>query len=271
MAIPLAAKAAVILLKDKRVRNIILSIIVGVIATVVLITMALLSILTAPTQWIDDMFSGPGRDTALFLRGQYGLEQFLDDTESGYMESDGLDFSGVVFTDSDVPVVYFNQLDAQWKDIPYGDGTIGRSGCGPTSLSMVISSLTGQVVTPAAAASWAERNGYKCPGNGSYHSLIPDGAIHYGLSAEGISASEPQKIIDALTDGKLVIGIFGPGHFTKNGHFLVLRGVTADGKILIADPASRSRSEQEWDMSIILDEARKNAGAGGPFWAIGAT
>ena len=40
------------------------------------------------------------------------------------------------------------------------------------------------------------------------------------------------------------------------------------GKILVADPASHKRSEQEWDLSIILDEARKGAAAGGPFWAI---
>ena len=48
----------------------------------------------------------------------------------------------------------------------------------------------------------------------------------------------------------------------------VLRGVTSEGKILVADPASKKRSEQEWDISIILDEARKGAAAGGPLWAI---
>jgi hypothetical protein len=59
------------------------------------------------------------------------------------------------------------------------------------------------------------------------------------------------------------------GHFTGGGHFIVLRGVTADGKILVADPGSYSRSEKEWDLSIILNEASKRAGAGGPFWIIG--
>lgn len=49
---------------------------------------------------------------------------------------------------------------------------------------------------------------------------------------------------------------------------MVLRGVTSEGKILVADPASKKRSEQEWDISIILDEARKGAAAGGPLWAI---
>ena len=47
-----------------------------------------------------------------------------------------------------------------------------------------------------------------------------------------------------------------------------VRGVTSEGKILVADPASKKRSEQEWDISIILDEARKGAAAGGPLWAI---
>lgn len=49
---------------------------------------------------------------------------------------------------------------------------------------------------------------------------------------------------------------------------MVLRGVTSEGKILVTDPASRKRSEQVWDFSIILNEARKNAAAGGPFWII---
>ena len=67
---------------------------------------------------------------------------------------------------------------------------------------------------------------------------------------------------------KLIVTLMSKGHFTKSGHFIVLRGVTAEGKILVADPASIRRSEQEWDLSIILAEARKGASAGGPLWAI---
>ncbi|MDD4509899.1 MAG: C39 family peptidase, partial [Oscillospiraceae bacterium] len=82
------------------------------------------------------------------------------------------------------------------------------------------------------------------------------------------TAAEPQKIIDALSSGKLVVAIMSKGHFTSSGHFIVLRGVK-DGKILVADPASYKRSQQEWDLSIIVDEASKGAAAGGPFWIIG--
>ena len=81
-------------------------------------------------------------------------------------------------------------------------------------------------------------------------------------------AGNGQMLVDALSSGKLVISIMNPGHFTKSGHFIVLRGVTESGKILVADPASKSRSEQECDLSTILREARPDAGAGGPFWIL---
>ena len=60
------------------------------------------------------------------------------------------------------------------------------------------------------------------------------------------------------------------GHFTSGGHFIVLRGVK-DGKIMVADPASRSRSEKLWDLSLIISEASSGRDSGGPFWLIGRT
>nr|WP_289691914.1 hypothetical protein [Enterocloster clostridioformis] len=45
--------------------------------------------------------------------------------------------------------------------------------------------------------------------------------------------------------------------------------MTSSGKILVADPASYRRSEQEWDLSIIMNESNKAGAAGGPYWAIG--
>lgn len=78
-----------------------------------------------------------------------------------------------------------------------------------------------------------------------------------------------QNIVDALSSGRLVVALMSKGHFTSGGHFIVLRGVTSEGKILMADPASVKRSNQEWDLSLIMEEARKGAGAGGPFWSIG--
>jgi hypothetical protein len=118
-------------------------------------------------------------------------------------------------------------------------------------------------------AEWAYRNGYYVEHQGSRRSLIPDGAKRYGLRVESASVQDAQRIVDALASGKLVIAIMGKGHFTSRGHFIVLRGVTADGKILVADPSSVRRSEQEWDLEVMLSEVSRSGGSTGPLWVIG--
>ena len=201
----------------------------------------------------------------------YNLSLFLGDSmfqglPDGYTSITSL--GNVRFTDGQTEVVYFNQLDERYSNMPYGTDDIGGYGCGPTAMSIVVSSLTSETVDPIAMARWSYENGYWCSKSGSYHALIPAAAKEWGLNVEGCSASEGQKIVDALSSGKLVVAIMLKGHFTSSGHFIVLRGVK-DGKILVADPASYDRSSMEWDLSIILNEASKNAGAGGPFWIIG--
>lgn len=172
------------------------------------------------------------------------------------------------FEDGGTPVVYFNQMDERYADKPYGTDHIGSYGCGPSAMAIVVSSLAGETVDPVEMADWAYKNGYWCKGSGSYHALIPGAAKAWGLPVSGCSASEPQRIIDALSEGKLVVAIMAKGHFTSSGHFIVLRGVQ-DGKVMVADPGSYKRSNQLWDLSIILNEATRRAAAGGPFWIIG--
>ncbi len=207
------------------------------------------------------------------LAGDYAqnLSLFLGDGSIQHTEYTGgtiTSLGDVRFTDGATEVVYFNQLDQRYANQPFGTDNIGGYGCGPTSMAIVVSSLTDEIVDPIAMAKWAYENGGWCKGQGSYHSLIPNAAKAWGLNVEGCKASEPQRILDALSQGKLVVAIMGKGHFTITGHFIVLRGVQ-DGKILVADPASTSRSQKAWDLSIILNEAGHRAGAGGPFWLIG--
>ena len=173
----------------------------------------------------------------------------------------------VTFSDSATEVVYFNQLDKRYCNEPYGTDHIGGYGCGPTAMSIVVSSLTSDTVDPIEMSAWAYENGYWCSKSGSYHSLIPGAAQHWDLPVAGCTASEPQRIIDALAKGKLVVALMAKGHFTSSGHFIVLRGVQ-DEKILVADPSSYNRSQKLWNLSIIVNEASCNA-VGGPFWIIG--
>lgn len=57
-----------------------------------------------------------------------------------------------------------------------------------------------------------------------------------GVFVVPILEKSPQSVLDALASGKPVIASMSPGTFTKGGHFIVIRGVTADGYFLINDP-----------------------------------
>lgn len=163
--------------------------------------------------------------------------------------------------------VYYSQTDRRWGNQLYGEeGTIGEAGCGPTCLAMVVSTLTDQSVTPADTAKWAAANGQRCIGSGSYHSIIPEGGKSYHFNVQGADKTQTDSVKKALSEGKLVVALMSRGHFTISGHFILLRGLDEEGKVLVSDPISRRRSARHWDFDLIVKEARSGAANGGPFW-----
>ena len=256
-------------IKNEENRKRTFTLIASIFVAIFLIFTAIVYILSSPFKVLNNLFSTDELVFAQEFHNEYSFDQSIEDSDEDYINSSEFDFASYDFEDSAIDVVYFNQADSRWKDIAYGKtGTIGKSGCGPTSLAIVVSTLTDQTINPVEMSRWSYKNGHCAEGAGSYHSLIRNGAKHFGLSVEGEEASNSAEIVQALSKGQLVIAIMGKGHFTSSGHFIVLRGITEEGKVLVADPISIKRSEQEWDLSIILDEARKGAGAGGPFWII---
>ena len=266
----LLAKTAVKVATDEETQRRILIMILAPVIGLLLLIALILYIITSPFSMLAQWLIGDEIAVVQQFQNDYGYNQTLGIFDSDYLEGIGRSYEGITFTDGNTAVVYYNQLDERWANIMYGtSSTIGEAGCGPTSMAMVISTFTGEAHDPVELAQWSAANGHRCEGNGSYHSLIPQSAIAYGLTVEGVGKNDGQKIVDALASGKLVVAIMAKGHFTTSGHFIVLRGVTSEGKILVADPASYNRSGQEWEFSIILEEARVGAGAGGPFWIIG--
>lgn len=168
-------------------------------------------------------------------------------------------------------VKYYLQTDERWVNAIYGENdTIGQYGCAPTSLAMVISTLTSIDIDPVQMCAWAKEKGYWYPQQGSIHTLIADAAKAFGLNVVGAenAAGINDKLKQALTDGKMVIVLMGKGSFTRSGHFIVLRGITEDGMIYVADPNSRENTDQQWELTKIVNEAKAWAGGGGPFWII---
>lgn len=263
------AQLALKLATDDQARKRLFLLITIPLFSLLLIVAMVLQLLTSPFESLKLWLSPNEVPVVDNMRHDYGYTQLVRLEDEAYLESSGQSYEGVVLPSGGREVVYFNQLDSRWADLPYGpNDTIGIAGCGPTALSIVVSTLTASTVDPVNMANWAYEYGYLAEGTGSYHSLIPEGAKHYGLQVEGASTKDAQKINEALSAGSLIIVIMGKGHFTSSGHFIVLHGMTEEGQILVADPASRTRSEQTWDLSIILNEARQHAGAGGPFWII---
>lgn len=178
-------------------------------------------------------------------------------------------YGNIAIDSTPLDVVYYNQTDPQYANQPYGTDKIGTHGCGPTAMAIVISTLTDNLIDPIEMSEWAYKSGYWYKDKGSLHALIPDAATAWGLEVSGCGKTEGEKLHAALTQKKLVVALMSKGHFTTSGHFIVLCGLDENGRVLVADPASRERSAQSWDLDLILNEASSNASSGGPFWIIG--
>ena len=173
-----------------------------------------------------------------------------------------------ILTGGSVDVTYFCQSDDEWKDLPFGTDTIGPYGCGPTVMAMAVASMTDTDTDPAVMAAWAVEHGYWAKRSGSYLSIVLGTARSFGLIAEPFTSREADDVLDALSQGKMLVALMGPGHFTDGGHFILLRGITLSGQVLIADPNSLENSLTPWNPQFILDELSSPRGSGSPLWAL---
>lgn len=190
------------------------------------------------------------------------------------MGEDGGGFTGIV------PL--FRQTDPRWASIPFGDKDIASSGCGPTSFAMVVSGLGGKVgswdlngdgiLDPGEAAKYAQKSGYDTKPC-AWALFEQESAGRFGLTST--ETKDSSSVYSTLKAGYPVVasmhgGSDGKrGHFTANGHFIVLTGVDTDGQVLINDP-NPANGIDKIDMGTIVGEANTfwifknpNAASGG--------
>ncbi len=161
------------------------------------------------------------------------------------------------------PFVFFEQDSDEWKNVAYGSDKIGSHGCGPVCMAMIISSITGEVVYPDETAKWSVRNGYYAKGTGTSHGLMTAIAKEYDIPVTTLPSGSWTDVTKALKEGKLVVTRVKNGIFATNNHFFILRGITDDGKILVANSISYEDSVKEWSLSTIKGQV--NLG----FWVYG--
>lgn len=218
--------------------------------------------------WLEEVAAPPPEPeeegTALSQPELAPPKELLDPLISDIVEREGVEY----LTGGDVEIVYYNQTDEARAEQMYGADLLSTHGCGPTAMAMAVSSLTGEPVDPADMAQMCVERGWWCKGHGSYLSIVQGAAEAYGLACESVApdALEANDLYFRLSAGEVAVALMTKGHFTKGGHFILLRGTTLSGEILVADPASRDRSLIPWDLSLILDELSPSRHDGAPLW-----
>lgn len=137
----------------------------------------------------------------------------------------------------------YNQLD--YPNKRFGSGTVATSGCGITSLAMVATYLTGHTYLPDELAGYF--GGY---GENNVQRL-EYGAKQLQLPIR--KADNIRQVFSAMKEGDIAILLMNHlSIFTESQHFIVLNGMTKDGKYLVAD--SYAPNYEKWDLKRGFEE-----------------
>lgn len=165
------------------------------------------------------------------------------------------------------PISYL-QTDSRWANVDYSakgeKTTIGKSGCGPTAMAMVLATWADKSVTPKSECAWALAHGYKAPHQGTYYGYFAPAAKRFGLTCKMLNGAsiygKPNSPYHAqakaaVDQGDLVIACMGRGLWTSSGHFVLVWKITGN-TIYINDPASTRTARTQGDYSLFRQQVK---------------
>ena len=203
---------------------------------------------------LDDIMNStqyPKQLQELALKNEEALE-FVYDYPTEHVKEHTIDLTEEASMDS-VPL--FVQWDKRWGYEKYSGNFFAASGCGPTTLSMVVVYLThNRDASPLAVAKYSKKAGYSVDGSGSSWTLISEGCRHYGVKAKTVALDESRMKAE-LDAGHLIVVNVGLGDFTDTGHFMVITGYDDEG-FSINDPNSIEKSGKRWLFKNISSQIR---------------
>ena len=112
-----------------------------------------------------------------------------------------------------------------YTNIKYSQGTVATSGCGITSVCMVASYFMGNLYIPEDLAAMANKSG------SNNIDRMTWAADYVGLKWYCNENTSTNDLKQMLSEGKTVIILV-----KNSSHFVVCKGITEDGKILVNDP-----------------------------------
>lgn len=167
------------------------------------------------------------------------IPESMREEEEPAAESSSSEESNILFR-ADLPVFYQND----YPNVRFGSGTVANNGCSVTALAMVASYLTGHPYTPDALADYF--------GGEAENNIARLQIGSQALQLPYRKAKDWHDAYRALEKGKIVIVLVAaPSSFTSSQHFIVLNGLTKDGKVFVTDP--NRNNYDKWDLKQGLE------------------
>ena len=159
---------------------------------------------------------------------------------------------------------YYSQYDDRWKSSKYdlssghsATPTLSARGCGPTSMAMVATQLTGKRYEPTQMAKIAQDGGYST-NDGTTWGYFNKIAKDFSLDMKNINPSNTLEYLNygmpVILSGKRTQYSENDSPFTPSGHYVVVVGKDANGNVLINDPRGPKYSKS-YDINKVNKEA----------------
>ena len=167
--------------------------------------------------------------------GTYHLHAYQSDNGKMYL----LGKTEFTMKNTSYNTPYYNQKDERWGNTLYGGYKMGATGCVPTSLSMIISSLSGKEILSTMVADYLyydtvefNRGSQGTSGNG-----VLLASKHFGMTPTALGSVN--ELTNALKEGHYVsasvqMNKFSPWPFGTS-HAIVLKGYS-NGNTYVLDP-----------------------------------
>lgn len=146
--------------------------------------------------------------------------------------------------------------------------TIGKSGCGPSCMAMVIATLKNKNVTPKDTCAWSLSHGFKATNQGTYYSYFAPQGKAYEIAVAQLNGSSlygkanqwandyHAKALVEIKKGNMVICCMGKGNWTRGGHFILWYGLDVKSRALINDPNSTKAERTCADLSLLQSQVK---------------